>query len=329
MGAALIADLLARRGVMVDMVYDEGGSVGADGFPPYTTRPIALIGTAEKGYATINARVSATGGHSSLPPLDGSSAAAVAARLVLSIDRRPPQASLVEPVTSLLAALAPSVPGLRGWLFALAASGLGFPWVEMLVAEDLLGHDAPETAALVRNTAAITGLNLGFAENVLPPAATVRINFRLLPGSNVSALMDYLHRAAGRDLPHLTFEMDGGQNASLATPVTSATNPYFQMLKTALQEVYRLADGGGRVDVAPTLMAGGTDSKHYLPISRGGALRQTPVSLNRTAGDGRRVHGLNERVSVGDFGRAVCVMRRLLMLVGTLPAPAPAYAASS
>ncbi|EFJ52829.1 hypothetical protein VOLCADRAFT_86190 [Volvox carteri f. nagariensis] len=279
LGAARIADLLAERGVMVDMVYDEGGSIASDGFRPYSSRPLALIGTAEKGFATVNALISVAGGHSSLPPLDGSSAAAVAARLVTFIDRRPPPATLVEPVTTLLAATAPAV----------------------------------------RNTAAVTWLYLGFAENVLPPAATVRINFRLLPGSNISTVLEYLRAAAGRDLPHVTFELDGGQNASLATAVTSATSPYFQMLKTALQEVYRLADSTEPLDVAPTLMAGGTDSKHYLSISRGGALRQTPVSLNRTAGDGHRVHGLNERVSVGDFGRAVCVMRRLLQLAGQLP----------
>jgi hypothetical protein len=30
----------------------------------------------------------------------------------------------------------------------------------------------------------------------------------------------------------------------------------------------------------------------------------------------RRVHGLNERVSVADFARGVCVYKRLMELVG-------------
>ena len=68
--------------------------------------------------------------------------------------------------------------------------------------------------------------------------------------------------------------------------------------------------------ILPLSRAGGTDSKHYLPISAGGALRHVPVSLNKTAGDMRRVHGLNERVSVADFGRGVCVFQRLIQMVG-------------
>ncbi|KAG2501991.1 hypothetical protein HYH03_000487 [Edaphochlamys debaryana] len=312
-GAARIADLLEQRGVKVDMVYDEGGSIGRDGFPPYSPHPLALVGLAEKGYATINIQINATGGHSSIPPLDGSSVAAVAARVVTAIDRRPPPTRLVEPVASFLAAIAPATPGLRGRLFALSRQ---LPWVGGLVAAAFLGRDTPETAALVRDTAAVTGLTLGFADNVLPPGGTVRVNFRLLPGSSVDDVLDYLTQVVGRDLPYLRFEARGDHNASTATPVTSPDSPYFAMLRTAVQEVYQLEGGKGTVAVAPTLMAGGTDSKHYLRLSVGGALRHVPTSMNKTAGDMRRVHGLNERVSVGDLGRCVCVHVRLLQMLG-------------
>ncbi|KAG2439389.1 hypothetical protein HXX76_004746 [Chlamydomonas incerta] len=315
-GAAQISALLAARGVKVDMVFDEGGSIGSDGYPPYSTRPLALVGLAEKGFATILVQVSAAGGHSSIPPLDGSSAAAVAARIITAIDRRPPPTRLAAPVTQFLSAIADSTPGLRGQLFSVVGSPLAPDWLRDLVAGAFLGRDTPETAALVRNTAAVTGLTSGFAENVLPPSATVRVNFRLLPGATAQDLFAYLTDVAGPDLPHVRFEMSGGQNASMATPVTSASSPYFAKLKAAVQQVYTLKDGSGSVDVAPTLMAGGTDSKHYLPISAGGALRHVPVSLNKTAGDMRRVHGLNERVSVADFGRGVCVFQRLIQLVG-------------
>lgn len=58
----------------------------------------------------------------------------------------------------------------------------------------------------------------------------------------------------------------------------------------------------------------GTDSKHYLHLSKGGVLRHVPTSMNRTAGDLARVHGLNERLSVADFARAVCTYKRALQL---------------
>ena len=42
---------------------------------------------------------------------------------------------------------------------------------------------------------------------------------------------------ACRDLPRVRFEMSGGQNGSMATPVTSASSPYFAILKAAVQQV--------------------------------------------------------------------------------------------
>lgn len=43
-----LARLLAKRKVQLDFVIDEGGNILTDGMPPLTTRPTAVIGTAEK-----------------------------------------------------------------------------------------------------------------------------------------------------------------------------------------------------------------------------------------------------------------------------------------
>jgi hypothetical protein len=45
--------LLASRGVKLDIIVDEGPGINVDGYPPYTDYPLALVGTAEKGYASI------------------------------------------------------------------------------------------------------------------------------------------------------------------------------------------------------------------------------------------------------------------------------------
>jgi carboxypeptidase PM20D1 len=47
-GAGHIAALLAQRGERLDIILDEGGQILLDGFPPLTTYPTAIIGTAEK-----------------------------------------------------------------------------------------------------------------------------------------------------------------------------------------------------------------------------------------------------------------------------------------
>jgi hypothetical protein len=49
-----------------------------DGFQPYTSRPVALVSTAEKGYFSVRVRVTTQGGHSSVPPIDHTSAGTLA-----------------------------------------------------------------------------------------------------------------------------------------------------------------------------------------------------------------------------------------------------------
>ncbi len=91
---------------------------------------MALVGTAEKGYYSVKVgttrasregsiphlsllsspevmrnsqvRVTTTGGHSSIPPLDHSSAAVLAARVIEALDQTPPAPALVPPITDFL-----------------------------------------------------------------------------------------------------------------------------------------------------------------------------------------------------------------------------------
>jgi hypothetical protein len=62
-------------------------------------------------------------------------------------------------------------------------------------------------------------------------------------------------------------------------------------------------------------MSGGTDSKHYRHLTNA-TLRFCPYSQNAAKDDAHRVHGTNERLSVDDFGRALCTYRAGLRLAG-------------
>ena len=50
--------------------------------------------------------------------------------------------------------------------------------------------------------------------------------------------------------------------------------------------------------VAPHLMTGASDSRHYLDITANGVYRFFPLFVNLTAGDVGRVHGIDERIKV-------------------------------
>src|SRR5215208_933549 len=66
-GASKIASLLQSRGVELEYVIDEGFFL-TDGIVPGVTRPVALVGIAEKGFLTLELTVDGEGGHSSVPP---------------------------------------------------------------------------------------------------------------------------------------------------------------------------------------------------------------------------------------------------------------------
>ena len=70
-----------------------------------------------------------------------------------------------------------------------------------------------------------------------------------------------------------------------------------------------LAEQRPELVVAPTLVLGGTDSKHYAPIADN-SYRFTPMTLGRE--DLTRIHGLNERLPAADYERVVEFYRALL-----------------
>ena len=66
-GAKPLAETLALRGIKPAFILDEGGYVLQGIIPGYAGQ-VAIINTAEKGYATIKLRAETAGGHSAFSP---------------------------------------------------------------------------------------------------------------------------------------------------------------------------------------------------------------------------------------------------------------------
>jgi hypothetical protein len=152
LAARLHAALLAARGVTeLAFVWDEGGVVYASGLQPFTAEPVALVATAEKYYQTVAVTLHSGGGHSSMPPTDGSSIGGRLGRLLSGLTASPPAPRVVSPTRELLAGLLELAPG---WLQALRVLSKVVPaQVDMLLAH-LLAAAGAATAALVRDTGA-------------------------------------------------------------------------------------------------------------------------------------------------------------------------------
>ncbi|KAG2452483.1 hypothetical protein HYH02_002722 [Chlamydomonas schloesseri] len=331
LGANATARLLASRGVRLAAVLDEGGAVLADGMRPFVTdTPVALVGLAEKGYSVIRVVLRSPGGHASMPPTDGSDIGTQVWRLYSALLVLQTPTQLAAPVTDMLRELAPYAPPVMRPLLANADARqswfvnrlLGFAFRRLL---------SRDTAAMVADTIATTRLICGVADNVLPQEGTVSFNVRVLPGHTPGHVVEHLRRALKLARIRGAEVQLVEESAWAGSAVTSAAGRPFQLLRRAIQESWPRPKGQPHtaLPVIPMLVMGGTDSKHYAPLSEGGILRFVPFGLNKTAGDLGLIHSTNERIPADDFRKAVCVYARVLQLMGSDWSAEPVAAAAA
>jgi carboxypeptidase PM20D1 len=287
-GAKAIAALLASRGVRLDFVLDEGLLI-AEGLIKGLDRPAALIGVAEKGYATLVLTAHATPGHSSMPPRDTAIGMMSAALARLEDNRLPMQVRGA--VSDMFDTLAPEMQGFSRvvlsnlWLFK-----------PLLLRE--FEKNGPSEAT-VRTTTALTIFNAGDKDNVLPGNAAATVNFRLMPGDTQASVADHARRTIAND--KISIEPFAGNIDP--PPVTATSSEPYRALNRTIREIFP------DVIVAPGLMVAGTDSRHYTGITDT-VLRFTPLRAN--ADDLKRFHGTNERLSIEGYADMIRFYRRLI-----------------
>ncbi len=279
-GAPAIARLLEEEGVHLAAVLDEGGML-AEGVIPGVQGPAALVGTNEKGYLTLSLSVQGTPGHSSQPPEH--TAIGVLARAIAHLESNP------MPVR--LAAARRMMAGLGGALPFATQMAFANLWLfGGLVKRKLLA--SPRTAAILRSTTAVTVVNGGEKENILPALAQARVNFRLMPGDSIADVCNHARRMINDGQVHI----EAGEGAHAAPVDSDTASPYYRSLETVIRQVF------GPVPVSPYLVLGATDSRHFCNLSRC-VYRFSPVIL--AAGDLGRMHGDDERISTAALARMV------------------------
>jgi carboxypeptidase PM20D1 len=286
-GAAVLAGLLRERGVQPEFVLDEGLTI-TRGMVPGLAAPAALIGVAEKGYLSVELSVQAEGGHSSVPP--PSTAIGVLARAVRALEERPMPGRLEGVARQTFEFLGPEMALPHRAAFAnLWLSG---PLVRRLLAA------SPGSNAVLRTTTAVTLIQGGVKENVLPGSARAVVNFRILPGDSIAAVLQHV-RSTAADPQVAVAPLPGGSEPS---PVSSPEAPAFALVQRAVRQVLPEAV------VAPSLVVGATDARHYQALSPN-VYRFMPVLVGRE--DLARFHGKDERISLEDYARCVRFYRQL------------------
>jgi carboxypeptidase PM20D1 len=287
-GAKAMAALLKARGAKIGLALDEGYAV-LDGVLAGVTRPVAVVGMAEKGYVSVELSASGAGGHSSMPTTDNA-----AVRIARAVERLAgdPFPARIEGLTGdMLTSLAPYMD--QPLKTAIANRWLTGP----LIRRQLVAN--PRTAAAVRTTTAPTIIQAGTQDNVLPQSARAVVNHRILPGDTIDSVVAR-DRAVIDDPKVSVRAMPGGHNPSRPASTDSAG---FKALAAAIRATYP------RVPIAPGLVLGATDGRSYEPIAAA-SLRFTPMTMRPA--DLARFHGNDERIAVEDFMRAIGFYERLI-----------------
>ncbi len=288
-GAKAIAEVLRQRGVRVEFLLDEGGLL-LRGMYAGVARPVASLMLAEKGYATFHLTARAKAGHSSVPPPD--TAVGKLARAVARLEAHPLPQRLAPPVTDMLERLAPEMDGLNRVFIANR-------WLtEPLLLRRFARKQA--TNAMTRTTTAPTMFNAGVKENILPGEARAVVNFRLLPGDTLAELTEHIRETIDDETIEFVQSSHFGGEAS---PVSEINAPAFRLIERTLGEVFPEAA------VAPGLVLGATDARHYLGVYEN---RYNSLPLPVTPEDISRFHGMDERIEVADYLRLLQFYIRLL-----------------
>jgi carboxypeptidase PM20D1 len=187
--------------------------------------------------------------------------------------------------------LAPEMP--FGPRVVLANLWLFSPLLERQAAAD------PAANARIRTTTAPTIFQAGVKENVLPHEARAVVNFRILPGDSIAGVLGHVRDTVG---PGIRVSATGDANSE-PSPESDVRAPAFSMIQRTLAQTFPNAI------VSPNLLSGGTDTKRYRSLTSN-IYRFVPMRLKPE--DLKRIHGINERVGIANYGEIVGFYAQLI-----------------
>ena len=287
-GAKQIASLFKARGLKFDFILDEGLLI-TEGMLKGLKPSAALIGIAEKGYVSIRLGLDATPGHSSMPPQK--TAIGMMSVALTHLEKQQFSGEIRGVAQQMFETIAPEMSSVNRVLLS-----------NLWLFKPLVQHElskASATNATLRTTTALTKIHAGNADNVLPGHIEATVNFRTLPGDSQASVVQHVKKTLANDDIVLTVA-DGNSESSTISPIDSVA--YYTLNKT-IREVFV------NTIVAPGLMLGATDSRHFDGLSEN-IFKFSPVRA--TADDLPRFHGTNERISIKNYLEMIRFYHQLL-----------------
>lgn len=289
LGALRTVEYLKSKGVEPKLVLDEGGAI-VKGALPTSSQPIALIGVIEKGYVNISVKAKSKGGHSSTPPKN--TPIARLSFFISDIEKHfPLKTKMISEVESLFKTAAPTM----SFPFRLLFGNL---WLFKGLLTSLLPKINPYGRALLSTTIAYTMMKGSDAENVIPNEASILLNCRTHPIQGIDSTFETLNKIAKKY--DCECEILEGREAS---PIVNVTGDAYKAVLSSIKTIFP------DVLISPYVILGGTDARHYTAITDA-ALRFSPIRVSNQ--DLKKMHGINESVSIDALAEAVVFYKHLI-----------------
>ena len=278
-----IARLLRKEQVSFEVVYDEGGTFVDHLLGKVKVRS-AAVAIAEKGSAKVYLTARTHGGRAANPP-KGTPIARLS-DFVHYVEHHPFFKKRVpEEILLMYEKSAPYMKGIDRLIYGNRCILKHFG--RFYLEPSMLG-----------TTIAFTITEGGSAVNVIPEQAVITANVRVNSVESLSAALKKLRRIAKKMDIEVSCDGDGD-----AIKVTDIHCEGYRNLESCVREVF------GEIPVIPTMLNGGTDSKHYKKMTEN-IVRFSPIYISPEQGNG--VHGENERLYADQMEHAVAYYRCLL-----------------
>ena len=162
----------------------------------------------------------------------------------------------------------------------------------------------PMPNALIRTTSAVTMIQGGMKENVIPSEVTALINHRIHPSDSIQSVLETDRRIIDDDSIELS-QIDGhvGFEPHPVSPFDSQSFG-FNAIARAVRENYE------DTVVVPGIMVASTDTKWYLNLTRS-VYRFSPAHLR--VSDAKLFHGHDEHISIDNYIRVINFYHHLIV----------------
>lgn len=285
-GAKSIVDWFEQKKIKPEMVLDEGGQVSVEKAAEIG-RPLAVIGVAEKGYASFELSVDKPGGHSSVP--ENETAIDILAKSLVQLRTHLPPPKLTPQLREFLGRIGSSSHKFQN---RMASANM---WLFSGLTKKLLATE-PEGEAMMHTTMVPTIINAGVKDNVVPGFATAVVNTRILSGETISSVEDYIRKTI-KDVRVSVKRI--GELSTDPSKATLSSSPAFKRVESAVYQTVPT------IIPTPYEMVGATDSRFFRKISDR-VVNFFPMT------DAKGYHGVNERIMLIDLQRGIHYIKLII-----------------